>query len=121
MTELTSRVNGMGTEIKWETIEAVVCRDGRVGMPRLQVIESELCERDKTGPEIKRKGDVHRGESGDDVVFGGAHVSFIVRQGWHGDCWEGQTKQCRRQKEKRKFPKGRGGSMVGDDICDDVA
>ena len=35
MAELASRVNGMGTEIKWETIEAVVCRDGRVGMPRL--------------------------------------------------------------------------------------
>ena len=33
--ELASGVNGMGTEIKWETIEAVVCRDGGVGMPRL--------------------------------------------------------------------------------------
>ena len=33
--ELASRVDGMGTEIKWETIEAVVCRDGGVGMPRL--------------------------------------------------------------------------------------
>ena len=33
--ELASRVDGMGTEIKWETIEAVMGRDGRVGMPRL--------------------------------------------------------------------------------------
>ena len=32
--ELASRVDGMGTEIKWETIEAVVCTDGRVGMSR---------------------------------------------------------------------------------------
>ena len=34
-TELASRVNGMCTKIKWETIEAVMGRDGRVGMPRL--------------------------------------------------------------------------------------
>ena len=35
ITELASRVNGMCTKIKWETIEAVMGRDGRVGMPRL--------------------------------------------------------------------------------------
>jgi hypothetical protein len=39
------------------------------------VIESELHEWDKAGPEIEREGDVNRGECGDDVVFSCAHVA----------------------------------------------
>ena len=40
------------------------------------MIESELNEWDKTGPEIEREGDVNRGECGDDVVFRGAYIAF---------------------------------------------
>ena len=40
------------------------------------MIESELHEWDKTGPEIEREGDVNRGECGDNVVFSGARAAF---------------------------------------------
>jgi hypothetical protein len=75
---------------------------------RLQVIESELHERDKTGPEIKRKGDVYRGESGDDVIFGGAHASF----GRVGTVIVGRGKL--NNAGDRRF-------VVGDNIFNDVA
>ena len=69
------------------------------------MVESELHEWDKTGPEIEREGDVNRGECGDDVVFSGACIAFSRV----GTMIVGRGKlcaQCRRQKEMRKMPEG---------------
>ena len=75
--------------------------DGGIRVPRLEVVEGKLQERDKTGPEIEWESDVNRSKSGNNVIFGSTCEAFswicTVVVGWYMlDCARDGRRGCAR-------------------------
>jgi hypothetical protein len=109
----------VGTEIKRQAVKAVMGTDGGIRVPRLEVVEGKLHERDKTGPEIEWESNVNRSKSGNNVIFGSTYEAFswicTVVVGWY------ILDYARDGRRGEKFPKGRRALVVGNKISDDVA
>jgi hypothetical protein len=56
--ELASWEYGVGREVVWEMGEAVISGEGRVRVPRLQVVEGDFDKRKEGVPHIEGEGDV---------------------------------------------------------------
>ena len=74
--QLASRENGMSSKIEGHVVEAMVGRHGRVGVPRLEMIECEFDEGEKLAPQVEGKSDVNGREGGNNMIFGCADVAF---------------------------------------------
>ena len=109
----------VGTEIKRQAAQAMMGTDGGIRVPWLEVVEGELHERNKTGPEVEWESDVNRSKSGNDVVFGGACEAFS----WIGAVvvWGHTLDETRDRRRGKKFPKGCRTLVIRNEASDDVA
>ena len=85
--------------------------------PRTEQVQGEFSSRKEEVPEVRRKSDVSRCETGDEMVFGGTYGSL----GLESTMLAGSGKSDSDVREAEKIDEGLGGFVVNVEMEDGVA